>query len=576
MLSLARKTDLPMRKYSAILILFLFLSLKGKAQQVTCPETSQEYLDMLMQELTYLASDELGGRYPGSEGAEAAATFLKDKFREIGLAPAFNGQYGQKFNIPVNVDVDSAATYLVVKKDTLSLRENFYPVSYSTNGMAEGETEYVGYGIEDEELGWNDFKGIDVDGKIAVLNISSPDGIHPHSAYVKYHSLKERIALLQRKGARGVILIDPDKTGRPPQTKFTKMHSGRRMPVLYVSSKKWVKKFKKKNLQVALAVSMKNQEIATENVGGYIENGVGRTVIIGAHYDHLGLGKENSLYKPKEGETYQIHNGADDNASGTSGLLFLAREIMRNPELYGNYNYTFIAFSGEEKGLLGSSYFVEDIPGEIGAPVYMLNMDMIGRMEEGQLEVSGTGTSPIWEEILNQMACKLDVKKTKSGTGPSDHTSFYYQNIPVLHFFTGTHYDYHKPSDDADKINFEGVKQVLGYILGVIQLSQPYPEFEFTATKSAHDGATPRFTVTLGIMPDYMYQDGGVKVDGVTEGKPASGAGIKVGDVILKLGDISTDDMMMYMEALSAFKPGDKTTVTYKRGDTKETKPLKF
>jgi len=311
-------------------------------------------------------------------------------------------------------------------------------------------------------------------------------------------------------------------------------------------------------------------KITARNVVGYIDNDAAKTVVLGAHFDHLGYGDENSLFKGDP----SVHNGADDNASGVAALLLLARELKGRNQ---HNNYLFIAFSGEEKGLFGSNYYSKNATIELDQVNYMLNMDMVGRLnEENALAINGTGTSPSWNEIINDISIdSLKLITSESGIGPSDHTSFYLKDIPVLHFFTGQHEDYHRPSDDFDKINYEGLYVVTAYIDSLISKLDTSEKLAFTKTKD-ESSDTPRFTVTLGVVPDYMFDGKGMRIDGVSEDKPAQRAGLIAGDVVVKLGDIEVTDMMSYMKALSAFKKGDATEVTVERGEDQFTYPIQF
>ena len=309
------------------------------------------------------------------------------------------------------------------------------------------------------------------------------------------------------------------------------------------------------------------------NVIGWKDNGGQSTIVIGAHFDHLGEGGEGSLYAGKED---MIHNGADDNASGVALLLKLAETVVDNKQLNNN-NYLFIAFSGEEKGLWGSNYFCKNPTIDLATVSYMINFDMVGRLDTSRgLAINGVGTSPVWKESV-KMANKNELKLIlgESGVGPSDHTSFYLQNLPVLHFFTGQHEDYHKPSDDADKVNIEGIAQIHGLVQNLIAELNASTKLTFTKTKE-EESNTPRFTVTLGVMPDYLYQGEGMRFDGVTEGKPADAAGFKKGDIVIQMGETKVDGMQSYMEALSKFKKGDKTQVKVKRGEEELTKEVTF
>lgn len=314
-------------------------------------------------------------------------------------------------------------------------------------------------------------------------------------------------------------------------------------------------------------------QIKSQNVAAYLDNGAPYTIVIGAHYDHLGLGHDhNSLDANPEGK---IHNGADDNASGTSGVLELARYFAQNG-VKEQHNFLFLCFSGEELGLVGSKKFTETPTIDLSKVSFMINMDMIGRLnEEKRIMVGGVGTAPNFVPLLNRLSGSLTVKQDSAGIGPSDHTSFYLKNIPVLFFFTGQHSDYHKPSDDTEKVNFAGEKELLDYAVRAIEELDKEPKLTFQETKSKPED-TPRFKVTLGIMPDYTYEGEGVHVDGVTEGKPAAKAGLQKGDVIVGLGEFAVKDIRDYMKALAAFKKEDTTKVKIKRGSETKEFPVTF
>jgi len=313
--------------------------------------------------------------------------------------------------------------------------------------------------------------------------------------------------------------------------------------------------------QEAEFTSEKNDSTETgENVIGYIDNKAENTVVIGAHYDHLGMGGEGSLYR--EGEA--IHNGADDNASGVAMMLHLADSLQKKDSPKNN-NYLFIAFSGEEEGLLGSNYFVKNPTIDTKKVTYMLNMDMVGRLNsENTLAVYGVGTSPILKQTVNANAGDLNIAENESGVGPSDHTSFYLADIPVLHFFTGQHEDYHKPSDDTEKVNFEGMEIVSNYIFSIIKDLDSQKKLPFKKTKNESE-VVPDFKVTLGVVPDYLFSGKGMRIDGISEDRPAQKAGLQKGDIVVKMGDYEVTDMMSYMKSLSKFEKGQTTKVTIDR-----------
>ncbi len=315
--------------------------------------------------------------------------------------------------------------------------------------------------------------------------------------------------------------------------------------------------------------------IKGQNIVGLVDNAAQYTVVIGAHYDHLGEGMlGGSREANPEGK---VHHGADDNASGVAAMLELARYLQTNDRIE-EHNYLFIFFSGEEEGLQGSKYWVEHPTMDLENISYMINMDMVGRLDsvKRDLIVHGVGSSPIFGRVLNSSNTKnLTLAFDSSGVGPTDFTSFYRKDIPVMGFFTGQHADYHKESDTPDKINYQGEKEVIELIINVINYCDSIAKPEFTKTREKQMGRT-RFKVTMGIMPDYAFAGPGLRVDGVSEGKPAEKAGIKPGDVILKVGDMEITDMGAYMRMLSEMEEGTQTTVTVRRGEEELTLDIQF
>lgn len=296
-----------------------------------------------------------------------------------------------------------------------------------------------------------------------------------------------------------------------------------------------------------------------KNVVAFMDNNAPYTVVIGAHYDHLGMGGFGSLY---EGPA-EIHNGADDNASGVAVMLLLAESLKTvGPN---NVNFLFIAFSGEEKGLWGSNYWTKNPTYPLEKITYMINLDMVGRFDGKRLAINGTGTSPAWTALDEINKQKWELIKSESGIGPSDHSSFYLSDIPAIHFFTGQHEDYHKPSDDFEKVNLKGCYEVSAFILKLIN-KVGSDKLEFSKTKDESTEVVD-FKVTLGVIPDYMYQGEGMRIDGVREGKTASDSGILKGDIVLKMGDIDVIDMTTYMKALGAFEKGQTIPVVINRNE---------
>ncbi|HZV45116.1 MAG TPA: M28 family peptidase [Saprospiraceae bacterium] len=307
--------------------------------------------------------------------------------------------------------------------------------------------------------------------------------------------------------------------------------------------------------------------LSGRNVIGYLDQGAPYTIIVGAHYDHLGMGTFGSLYVGDPA----IHNGADDNASGTSTIMELAQRLIP----YKEHNYLFIAFTGEENGLWGSNYFTKHATIDMSKVIAMINFDMVGRMSENKIAINGTGTSPSWPELIKAANVdSLDVTYGESGVGPSDHTSFYLIDIPAIHFFTGAHEDYHKPSDDIEKINADGMEKVANLATRILRGlgNNGEDKIEFTKTKDDDKDSSPKLEVTLGVVPDYLYDETGLRLDGVKEGHPAANAGLLKGDVIIKMGGEDIKDIYAYMKVLSSFHHGDKTNVVVLRNG----KEMKF
>ncbi len=309
-----------------------------------------------------------------------------------------------------------------------------------------------------------------------------------------------------------------------------------------------------------------SKTVNASNVIGFLDNNQSKTIVIGAHYDHLGMGDQGSSLQSNS--TGMIHNGADDNASGVAGMMELAKYYSKN-KINENYNFLFIAFSGEELGLMGSKFFLDNSILKVSNINCMINLDMIGRYrEEKGVSIGGIGTSTFWENNAAKLANDLGIKYNldSTGIGPSDHASFYLKDIPVLFLFTGAHPEYHKPSDDIALINIKGEALLLKYVIKVINQINLSPILDFKKTSNPHSNATKSsFKVTLGVIPDYSFDGIGLRLDGVSDGRPAEKAGIKTGDIILKIGTFDIKDVYGYMEALSKFEKGSTVKVLLKR-----------
>lgn len=529
-----------------LLLFLIFISQYANGQRLR--KSDKAVIENLKTEITYLASDKMEGRRTGTSGEKLAYEYLSGQFQKTGLIPKGDGKtFIQAFEIHEGKQI-LPATHLIINGDSVD-KQDFFPFIFSGDG-----TVVAGASPAFQEKGMPWF--------LDIRENLEENKNNPH--YDLDEAIRKKVLEFEKKGASACIVYNSGKA--EDNLKF----DGRskipriKIPVIYLyknASDKFLKD-KSASLNLEIQIALGDKERTGHNVVGYIDNGAAHTIIIGAHYDHLGYGEDhNSLWT---GEP-EIHNGADDNASGTALVLELAK-IMKKSKLKNN-NYLFICFSGEELGLYGSKYFTDHPTIPLETVDYMINCDMVGRLKPGTqtITIGGYGTSPEWGKILPEKTKSLNVKFDSSGIGPSDHTSFYLKDIPVLFFFTGIHEDYHKPTDDVDKINFEGEYRVLQYIENVLKQTNNTTKLVFSKTRepkmeSAH------FTVSLGFMPDYTFSGTGVRADGIIDGKIAQKVGMKAGDIIVQLGDFKITDINNYMTALSKFKKGDATKLTIHRG----------
>jgi len=535
------------------------------------PLTDDQLKASLKQHISALASDAYEGRETGTHGEQLAYEYITERFKEIGLKPAGEKKFIQEFPFPAGAEF-GPSTQLYVNARSYRVTTDFFPLQYSGNGIVTGYIVRVGYGIYAPTLKHDDYDGkLNLNKKIFVLQSSSPDGNDPHGKFGDY-DLRQRVEYAKSRGAAGVIFINSDTTADNPKPDFIHKFTPSTIPVIFATGN--AAKMLKDSVvtNCTLGVEIKKIEKTGHNVIRYLDNKAVNTVVIGAHYDHLGYGDEGSLYRGAPA----IHNGADDNASGTAALIEIARRLKSSADK--NNNYLFIAFSGEEKGLLGSNYFVKHPTIDLKHVNYMINMDMVGRLkpDEKTLIVNGTGTSASWKTVLDTVMEGIKIKSSESGVGPSDHTSFYLDSIPVLHFFSGTHSDYHKPSDDEPLINYEGEASIIKIILKTIDQLNNSGKIGFIKTRDDSNEETPRFKVTLGVVPDYAFDGEGMRIDGVSDGRPASKAGLLKGDVVIQLGEHKVTDMMSYMKALGKFSKGETTKVKVKRGNDIIEKDITF
>ncbi len=506
----------------------------------------------LQKHISFLADDKLEGRRTGTNGEKLAYEYISSEFTKAGLtAKGENNTYLQAFEVNEGKEVNKP-THLIIDGNDLQLDKDYFPFVFSPNKSVEAATA-----IALPERGTLHFWNLN--------EVLEENKNNPH--FDIQDALKTKVSSATEKGATGLIVYNTSTINDDFKFEAKAKTETTTIPVVYVQKNIANKFFKDETIthDIKIKIDIGNKVRTGHNVIGYIDNGAVNTIIIGAHYDHLGFGEDhNSLFT---GTTPAIHNGADDNASGTSAMIEVSK-LIKAANLK-KYNYLFIAFSGEELGLYGSKYFTEHSTINLSTANYMINLDMVGRLNDSTrgLNIGGYGTSPTWGEMLNAKDNYFAIKFDSSGTGPSDHTSFYRKDIPVLFLFTGVHSDYHKPSDDADKINYTGQLKVINYIYDIVVATNKKEKLTFTKTREAATSAKSSFKVTLGIMPDYTFSGSGVRVDGVSDGKIAQKVGIQTGDVVEQLGDIKFTDVQGYMGALGKFKKGEASKVKVKRGD---------
>lgn len=543
---------------------YLLLSLVFTAGYINAQQRSAP-VDEMKHHIYYLSDDSLQGRLTGTEGEAMAYRYIISEFESYGVEPYF-GDLGflHAFEFGLGQKLGSN-NFLQLDGDDLSLNEEFHVIPSSASGEVSGQLVDVGAGLVVDGKR-DDYKGKKkLKGKVFLMDYHFPEFDNPHSDNAIAGDLKSRINFAAEKGASAVLLYASDSDLMGPSTSLKRNVQNWDIPVLFLDNIQ-ADLLANAEPKVSLSVDLQPVIDTGHNVVGYIENGAAHSIIIGAHYDHLGYGQAGgSLYRGEPA----IHNGADDNASGVAMMLELSRSLKASG--LKDYNYVFIAFSGEELGLYGSKSWVKRQGFEAEDVHAMINMDMVGRLDTStyKLSVNGTGTSPDFEEALRDLAPKpIEPVFSASGSGPSDHMSFYLEDIPVIHFFSGTHEDYHKPSDDAFKINFEGTGQIYSYVYDFVAWLNNQDKLAFTATKDEDQGKkVAKFTVSLGVVPDYMWQDGGMRIDGVSDDRPAQKAGLEKGDVIIGIGEMEVGDIYDYMEGLSKYRVGDTTPVKVIRGE---------
>ena len=566
------------------------------------PNSPEITVSELREHVRYLASPELAGRGSGTPGNDAAADFLAKEFRSAGLAPAGEeGSYFQRFPVFTGVEMgpDNRLTLRSAGKEHRpAAGQDFLPLGFSANGGAYAPVVFAGYGISQPDLKYDDYRGLDVRGKVVIVLRHTPDQ-NDDGPFAPYSQLTYKTMTAREKGAAAVLLVTGPLGDRPiffgdaPAVPGAPPAPLRRLPLGSASADcgipaaivhpRLVESLLRptgltlRDLQIMIAhgktqsrllpgarvgirIDVRRQTAQTRNVLARIEGSDPRMrdefVVVGAHFDHLGMGGEGSLHPSSEPA---VHHGADDNASGTAALLEVA-EFLQSRRGSLARSVLFMGFTGEEMGLLGSAHWTRRPTVPLAQVAAMLNMDMVGRLSRDAVQVIGTGTSPAWPELLAslQKSSPLAMKasqSTLSGFGGSDQQSFYAKGIPVLFFFTGPHPDYHRPTDTWEKLNYEGLAEIGRLVANAAEQVSRMPRPGFTRAKEEPSTGGGGFRVFLGTIPDYSADVEGVALQGVREGSPAEKAGIRAGDILVEFGGKKIRNVQEYTVVLGGARP---------------------
>jgi hypothetical protein len=534
--------------------LWVLLPILSMAQKLK--KADKLLIEHIQNHVKYLASDALEGRRAGSVGEKKAVDYIVAQYQTLGLQPMGTDGFIQAFPIDEGKRL-TAGSFLKINNEALVYEKEFIPLSNSGPGKF---TSNAAISLNESKQVW--FKDLNEVLDAAVTN--------PHFDLNQW--LIEFTNQVKQKGAIALFLFN--KGTFVDNIQFNKFDTAASfpIPVIYITKNGWMKYFNDDidTYKINVNIEFEHATRTAHNVVAFIDNHVANTVVIGAHLDHLGYNEDHNALDINT----SIRNGADDNASGTSALIELAKMLSKNSPK--NNNYLIVHFSGEELGLFGSKYWLAH-PTYKGHLNYMINLDMVGRYDTARkLTVGGFGTSSKWASILTQTKTALLTNLDSAGAGPSDHASFYRSGTPVLFMFTGSHSDYHKATDDWDKINYEGEAAIIQYVNLIIKNANNLGALDFLTTRETSMGKSNKFSVSLGVMPDYAYRGTGLRIEGATPGKLAERLGLKGGDILLQLGEYKFVDVMAYMVTLSKFKKGDKTILIYKRGEVETKLNIEF
>lgn len=592
-----RANRFPATRWRRLALLLAAAALIGAAH----PDPLPAARDLLAWVKT-LADLALEGRASGTPGADRAARLIAGEFRRLGLRPGGDsGGYLQAFGVVRGIRVGEANTLeLTAGGVTRSFApgRDFLPYAFSENGETEGELVFAGHGITAPELHYDDYAGLDVRGKVVLVMTDEPRERDEHGPFRKpeafhYTELRHKVINAREHGAAGIIVVTdphhPDEPPRPPRGTSAPWGilavgatrsaadallapSGRTLAGLQAEIDRDLapRSTLIPGTRVRLQVSLLRERAETANVVGILPGTdpapAREAVVVGAHYDHLGRGSQFSLAPDLADE---IHPGADDNASGTAAVIGLARAFVASGG--ARRSLVFVAFSGEELGLLGSTHYVKHPPIPLADTVAMVNLDSVGRMQGRRLYVMGVGSGTGLRQMVEEAGRGLDVELAlrEDAVGPSDHTAFYTRERPVLFFFTGTHADYHRPTDTWEKINAQGLRTVVSVAFRAIRAlaDRPgRPAFVRLAGPSSLPRGGGGYGPYFGSVPDFSESDTpGVRLVGVRSGSPAERAGLRPGDVIVGFAGVTIKTLDDLVFALRSRRPGDTVEVVYLR-----------
>ncbi|OFY10855.1 MAG: hypothetical protein A2W93_12610 [Bacteroidetes bacterium GWF2_43_63] len=544
------------------------LFLQGQYIPDFTPEIKQQLADRMYGHVSALAHDSMMGREAGTDGELKAMYYIASQFKNAGLQPLPDKNYWIPFNFSEGYTYKSGK--ISIDGKSYDQNEYFLYLNPLVNYNFSGNIFFAGHGLKDSDF--NKLNPSFNKNIVIVIDINYTDTCADAANQQYMPLLESAVAKATSMNPEAVILVSSNVKKFPAIAGINLDKASPNIPVLCVGKTLSKKILKKNNSELHSECEFSKNEKTGYNVAAWIDNGKPTTLVFGAHYDHVGFGSSGSLSTDSA-----IHNGADDNASGTALLMELSRILYNSGT--NKHNYVFVAFSAEEKGLLGSKAFLNQRIIADTSIIAMLNFDMVGRMNgtEQKLNILGTGTATEWDSLITAAyAGPVTIRKSESGTAGSDQMSFYLRNIPVLFFITGMHEDYHKPTDDAEKINRAGMADVLMIALKITEELDGLQKLNFVRGDTRGGDRNKRPGVTLGVIPDHAWEGKGMRIDAVTKDKTADKAGLLKGDIVIQIDDMTVIDIMSYMKALSAFKKGDKAKITYLRGQIENTVEVVF